>query len=147
MGTFFTWHGADDFKLITPNFETKIFEEQPFKKQIRRGEFKDTLLYMDNMEKDYYNINTYATYSGGDFRLQIMKKFLNPNGKKILMIRDSFACVVAPFLALQTSELHVCDVRNGDYYVGQKLNIEHYINKTNPDKKIFRKCQFVIKKG
>ena len=133
VGTFFTWYGADDFKLIIPNFETKMSEEQPFKDQIRRGEFKDTLLYMDNMEKDYYNINTYATYSGGDFRLQIMKNILNPNGKKILMIRDSFACVVAPFLALQTSELHVCDVRNGDYYVGQKLNIEHYINKTNPD--------------
>ena len=132
-GAFFTWHGADDFELISPNFKTNLSEEQPFKNQIRTGEFKDTFLYMDNMVKDYYNINTYATYSGGDFRLQIMKNNSNSKGKKFLMIRDSFACVVAPFLALQTNELHVCDVRNADYYVGPKLNIEEYIKKINPD--------------
>ena len=65
--------------------------------------------------------------------MQIMKNNLNPNGKKILLIRDSFACVVAPFLALQTSELHVCDVRDADYYVGEKLNMEEYIKMINPD--------------
>ena len=133
VGTYFTWSGADDFDLSTPNFKTNLTEEQPFKNQIRTGEFKDTVLYTENLEKDYYKINTYATYSGGDFRLQIMKNNLNPNGKKILLIRDSFACVVAPFLALQTSELHVCDVRDADYYVGEKLNMEEYIKMINPD--------------
>ena len=133
VGTYFTWHGSDDFDLITPNFETNMTEEQPFKNQVRSGNFEDTVLYKENMKKDYYKVNTYATYSGGDFRLQIMKNNLNPNGKKILLIRDSFACVVAPFLALQTGELHVCDVRDADYYVGEKLNMEEYIKKTNPD--------------
>ena len=133
VGTYFTWHGADDFELITPNFETNMTEEQPFKNEKRNGKFEDTVLFMDNMEKDYYGINTYATYSGGDFRLQIMKNNLNPNGKKILLIRDSFACVVAPFLALQTSELHICDMRNYEYYVGEKLNAEEYIKQIKPD--------------
>lgn len=133
VGTYFTWSGADDFDLITPKFETNLTEEQPFKNQIRTGEFKDTVLYMENMEKDYYKINTYATYSGGDFRLQIMKNNLNPQGKKILLIRDSFACVVAPFLALQTSELHICDMRDYEYYVGEKLNAEKYIKEIQPD--------------
>ena len=133
VGTYFTWHGADDFELITPNFETNMTEEQPFKNEKRNGKFEDTVLFMDNMEKDYYGINTYATYSGGDFRLQIMKNNLNPNGKKILLIRDSFACVVAPFLALQTSELHICDMRNYESYVGDKLNAEEYIKQIKPD--------------
>ena len=133
VGTFFTWHGADDFDLITPKFKTNMTEEQPVKNEQRNGEFNDTVLYMNNMEKGYYNINTYATYSGGDFRLQIMRNNLNPNGKKILMIRDSFACVVAPFLALQTSELHVCDIRDYEYYVGDKLNAEEYIKQIKPD--------------
>ena len=88
---------------------------------------------MENMKKDYYKINTYATFSGGDFRLQIIKNNLNANGKKVLLIRDSFACVVAPFLALQTSELHVCDVRDYEYYVGDKLNIDEYIKEIKPD--------------
>ena len=133
VGTFFTWQGADDFELITPTFETNMTEEQPFKERVRNGDFEDTVLFMENMKKDYYNVNTYATYSGGDFRLQIMKNNLNPNGKKILLIRDSYACVVAPFLSLQTSELHICDMRNYDYYVGEKLNAEKYIKKLHPD--------------
>ena len=133
VGTYFTWNGADDFDLITPKFDTNMTEEQPIKNEKRNGKFEDTVLFMDNMKKDYYGVNTYATYSGGDFRLQIMKNNLNPNGKKILLIRDSFACVVAPFLALQTSELHICDMRNYEYYVGEKLNAEEYIKQIKPD--------------
>ena len=132
-GTYFSWNGIDDFDLITPKFETNLTEEQPFKNQIRTGDFRDTVLFMENMKKDYYKINTYATFSGGDFRLQIIKNILNANGKKVLLIRDSFACVVAPFLALQTSELHVCDVRDYEYYVGDKLNIDEYIKEIKPD--------------
>lgn len=133
VGTFFTQHGADDFELITPKFETNLTEMQPFKNQVRDGSFEDTVIYKSNLEKDYYKVNTYATYSGGDFRLQIVKNNSNSNGKKILLIRDSFACVVSPFLSLQTSELHICDIRNGDYYVGDKVNIESYIQEINPD--------------
>ena len=88
---------------------------------------------MDNMEKDYYHKSPYSTYSGGDFRLQIMRNNLDTDGKKILLIRDSFACVVAPFLSLQTSELHICDMRDYQWYVGDKLNMEEYIREINPD--------------
>ena len=65
--------------------------------------------------------------------MQIMRNNLNPNGKKILMIRDSFACVIAPFLSLQTSELHICDMRNNEKIVGDKLNAEEYIKQIAPD--------------
>ena len=52
VGTYFTWHGADDFELITPNFETNMTEEQPYKNEKRNGKFEDTVLFMDNMKKD-----------------------------------------------------------------------------------------------
>ncbi|MBR3298639.1 MAG: hypothetical protein IKI64_05475 [Clostridia bacterium] len=133
VGTYFTPEGADDFELITPKFDTDMTEEQPFKESVRNGKFEETVLYLDNLKKNYYDINAYATYSGGDFRLQIMRNNLNPNGKKILLIRDSMACVVAPFLALQTSELHACDVRDYEYLVGEKLNMEDYIKQIAPD--------------
>ena len=133
VGTHFTPRGADDFELITPNFDTEMTEAQPIKNHIRKGSFDETVLYLSNVKKDYYKKNAYATYSGGDFRLQIMKNELNPNGKKILLIRDSIACVVSPFLALQTSELHICDVRDYEYLVGDKLNMEEYIREISPD--------------
>ena len=62
-----------------------------------------------------------------------MKNNLNTHGKKVLLIRDSFACAFAPFLSLQTRELHICDVRDGDYYVGDKLNMKDYIQQIKPD--------------
>lgn len=133
VGASFTMNGADNFELIVPKFTTSLTEEQPFKNQTREGCFEEVVLYMENLEKDYYRVNTYVTYSGGDFRLQIIKNNLNYEGKKILIIRDSFACVVTPFLALQTAELHVCDVRDGDFYVGNKLNMKEYIKQIRPD--------------
>ena len=133
VGQYFSWHGIDDFDLITPNFETDMIEEQPIKEEIKTGTFEETVLFMENMEKDYYHKSPYSTYSGGDFRLQIMKNNQNPDGKKILLVRDSFACVVAPFLALQTSELHICDMRDYSYYIGDKMNLEDYIQEIKPD--------------
>ena len=133
LGTYFTWVGAEDFELITPKFKSSLVEEQPIKNIIRTGHFEDTVLYTENLKKDFYSVNTYATYSGGDFRLQIIKNNLNSKGKKVLVVRDSFACVVTPFLSLQTKELHVCDMRDMADMVGKKLNMKEYIRKINPD--------------
>jgi hypothetical protein len=124
---------ADDFELITPRFYSNLIEEQPFKDQLRYGDFTDTVIYSQNLKKDYYHIDTYVTYSGGDYRLQIVRNLMNPGGKKVLLIRDSFACVVAPFFALQTGELHICDVRKSNAYVGEKLNMKEYIKSVKPD--------------
>ena len=132
-GTYFTRNGADDFQLITPGFDTDMTEEQPAKKQVRQGGFEDTVLYVKNLKRDLYGVNTYATYSGGDFRLQIIRNNKNPGGKKILLVRDSYACVVAPFLALQAAELYVCDMRDLPNFVGEKLNMRELIESVKPD--------------
>jgi len=85
------------------------------------------------LEKDYYKINNYVTYSGGDIKLQIMKNMLNANGKKVLLIRDSYACAAAPFLSLYFSELHSCDMRNINKSPGEKVNAEEYMKEISPD--------------
>ena len=133
VGTYFTWQGADDFELITPKFETSMIEEQPIKGETREGAFEETALYTENLEKDYYKYNTYATYCGGDFRLQIIKNNMKQDGKKVIIIRDSFACVVAPFLSLQTKELHICDMRDMEGLIGDKINMRDYIEEVKPD--------------
>lgn len=132
VGSYFTWYGLDDFDLIIPKFETKMTEAHQNEPE-RTGKFEDTVLFLDHMEKDPYIANAYSTYSGGDFRLQIMKNELNPTGIKILLIRNSFSCVVAPFLALQASELHIVDDREGDYPSGEIVDIAKYINQEKFD--------------
>lgn len=132
MGTYFAQ--VDDFDLITPKFHTDMTEEQPIKNQLREGTFEETALFMENIErKDYYNLNPYATYCGGDFRLQILTDRLNTDGKTVLVIRDSFAGAVCPFMALQFSQVHIMDIRNFRDYIGEKQDIRDYIQKIKPD--------------
>ncbi len=132
-GLYYTWSGADDFDLITPMFPTSFMEEVPQISRIREGSFIDTLLFRENLEKDYYDRNTYVTYSGGDYRLQIIKNKLLPDGPRIVVIRSSFACVVTPFLALQAKELYVVDDREGDYPEGDAVDLEQLITELHPD--------------
>ncbi len=132
-GTWFTWRGPDDFELITPRFKTHYMEEQPIKKKTRKGSFEKTALYMKNLKKDFYKVNSYVTYGGGDYRLQILTNQDNLQGKKVLLLRDSYACVVSPFLSLQTSRLYVCDIRNFDYFVGDRIDIAEFMEEYKPD--------------
>ncbi len=134
VGSFFAKGSADDIDIITPKFETSLKEIQPMKNSIREGSFENTVMYMGNSEKrDLYTLNPYASYSGGDFREQIIENNLKDDGKKILLIRDSFGCAVSPFMSLGVSSLHVVDVRDGQYYIGEKLNVFEYIKEINPD--------------
>jgi hypothetical protein len=133
-GRFFAAGGAEDIDLITPAFPTDFTESQPYKKQERNGSFTETLLYMSRIEnKDHYSLNPYAAYSGGDFKLQIIRNHKNPNGKKIILVRDSYACAVMPFLALQASEIHVLDMRDYTNIRGERINLHNYIEQIQPD--------------
>ena len=60
------------------------------------------------------------------------------NGKKILLIHDSYATAVAPFLATTCQELHMIDVRkeNGNF----NGNLSAYIDEFQPDLVLFSFC-------
>ena len=127
VGSYFTWRGLDDFEIITPKFETDFTVEVLNSDTVREGTFDNTVFYKERLGEKVYGHNQYAAYSGGDYRLQIMRNNLNKGGKKVLLIRDSFSCVIAPFLSLQLSELHLLDNREGDYPEGEIVDILKYI--------------------
>lgn len=133
VGRFFTWGGADDFEIITPNFPTDFTEEIAGWDFIRTGSFAETMLYSNNLKKDYYHVINYVTYSGGDSHLQVIRNNKNPDDPIIAVIRTSYACVVTPFLALQTGELHVIDDRDASYVFGDPINVQEYISEIKPD--------------
>ena len=133
-GRYFTKFGAEDIDIITPKFETSLIEERPNVNESKSGDFLSSVMFMENIEeKDYYNLHPYAAYSGGDFRLQIITNKLNKGGKKVVYIGDSFSHVCVPFLSLGFSEIHKIDVRNYEWYVGEKINVQEYIEKVKPD--------------
>jgi len=123
----------DDFTLLTPQFDTSLTETQPVKGLTREGTFEQAALYTEYLKKDLYNVNPYVVYGGGDFRLQVLTNHLRPDGPKVMIVRDSFACAVTPFLALECSELHVCDLRDFPFFVGDRLDLLQYMDEVEPD--------------
>lgn len=119
--------GMDDFNLLLPSRETSGFTfEIPHKGVTRSGSFEDAFMFLGMItDDDPYTANPYASYTGGDYPLSIMK---NGNGeKKILLIRQSFSCALAPFLARACGQLDIIDLR---YYEG---SIRDYVSETLPD--------------
>lgn len=126
-GIYYT--GVDDFDIITPKFDTNFKFSVQSQNIHRKGEFKDSLLDWSRFgTQDYFDELPYSTYSGGDVNLINIKNNKDINGKKILLIKDSFSSVLIPFLALGCSNLDAVDVRQPD-----KINLRDYIEETNPD--------------
>ena len=111
--------GYDDLTLIRPTFDTHLQFTVSEKDIERQGDFSDAFLFMEELTpKDIFTSNAYAVYCGGDYGLLTLRNFskeknLQPacTGKKILLIKDSFSCVVIPFLSLAYEEVHVVDLR------------------------------------
>lgn len=117
----------EDFTLLYPKFETSLRYTIPSIELDTQGDFSvtyDTSVFGSN---DYYNENAYEAYNYSNRALIELDNMLNTDGKKTLIIKDSFANVVAPFIALGTQEVDVIDLRA---FTG---NLPNYIKTTKPD--------------
>lgn len=129
IGTLYA--GADDLTLITPKFKTNLEMSVPSNGELKSGEFKDTIFYNYRIENvNYFDSNPYYVYLGNDYPLQVIKNKL-VSDKKILLVRDSFGAVAAPFLALGCSELDIIDLR------AKTQSLLASIEQINPDVVIF----------
>ena len=112
--------GLDDFYTLYPKKFTRFEYSVPSQGIARRGRFQNSLLFSERLkEGDLYETNPYTYYSGGDYPFARMKNLLNPDGPVVVLLRDSFACPFAPYLALACSELVTIDLR---YFNDDLLN-------------------------
>lgn len=135
VGTYFTKYGLDDFELITPKFDTGLVVNNPVKKQKKSGKFEDTIINSKSLSyDDVYDSWVYSTYSYGDNALQIIdNKKSDKNAKTILVVRDSFAGVVTPYLSLECKQLHILDLRESVIGTDRIKSVSDYANKIKPD--------------
>lgn len=99
---------ADEFHLIRPR--KRLWVDY--------GNAKKTHDFIDEgkvKEKDKY-----AAYLGGNFDYLLIRTG-NP-GKRLLLIKDSFANALIPLLAEHYSEIHVVDLRYVRKSIGEKMN-------------------------
>jgi len=131
-GRYFTPLGLDDISLITPKFETEV--ELKDKRGVKTGALEDTVYEKYRIEeKALHTQNPYATYSGGDFPEQVIINKKATNNKKIVIVRDSFACTVTPFLALNVAETRILDLRKGLHGNSVIKSVSEYAKKHNAD--------------
>lgn len=107
------WVGTlDDFTQIMPEYETSISQRYPDGNE-NTGDFSilvDTSGYSGKV--NYYTYSAHYSYSRGMGSPMTYHNNLDDgNGKKILIIKDSFSVVVIPFLILETSDVTVWDMR------------------------------------
>ena len=124
--------GVDDVEVLLPKFETNLRYQVPNHSFDKQGSFDETVMdYAHVKEIDYFEKSPYYVYSGGDYPLSHITNLNNPGGKKILLVRDSFSCAVAPFLSLAVGQVDTFDLRYND------TPLKDYITKSNPDIVLF----------
>ena len=105
----------EDFLVITPKYKTDLTLEVPSDHVSRRGSFEKVLIQERQLaERAYYGRNPYAAYLYHDRPLLTVINHRRPGGVRLVVIKDSFANVVIPFLALVAGRIDVVDVRHYD---------------------------------
>lgn len=114
-----TYLPPDDYVLLKPKFDTDFTLEIPTNDVLRNGVFEESLLFQYYLKtKNLYVFNPYMVNLDGDHDLVHITNHKALDKPKILIIKDSFADVVIPFMANEFSEITVIDLRK---LSGQKL--------------------------
>lgn len=125
------WYaGLDDIDIVYPKFATdmEFTGESKDGTDKREGSFEDSVYLWDNIARrsDFVN-NSYSTYIGKEYSVSELINNLNKEGPRILLIRDSFSCVIQPFIGLDASDVIAIDLRR------YKHSIREACEKYKPD--------------
>lgn len=134
---------SDDFSLVYPKFDTDLTVITKDTGEVKRGSFYDVIFSMEYLsEKPFSYINSYSVYLAGDRAKQVIVNNDPPNDKKIVLIRDSYSAVAAPFLSLLCSEVHLLDLRRCT-----DISAADYINEVGADTVIVMYSPFMFVEG
>ena len=117
----------DDFDILYPRFDTDFTFEIPKLNFRKQGDFSILFDY-SKINYNAYHTNLFAAFSYGDKPFIRIVNNKITEGKKIIVIKDSYNNPMVPFLALQTKEIILLDPR---FYPQKK--IMETIDKEKPD--------------
>lgn len=129
------WYaGMDDLTVITPRFDTRPYVFIDDLNQMREGSFAEVFLFPEELEGDPFTHSRYDVYLGGEYGLMRMYNDsraqdlpVQSTPKRLMVFKDSFSLVVAPFLALGYDEVEWLDLRLLD------IDVMAYIRDFAPD--------------
>ena len=130
--------GLDDYTYILPNFETGFTVtnfRNPGKITNRLiSDFKSSFTYNEYIDVNEIDreMSTYYAYGEGTKAEIRSVNNIIESDKKILILKDSFADPVYPFIALNFKEMRVLDIRRY-----QNIKLKTYIDEFTPDVILF----------
>ncbi|GHU65435.1 membrane protein [Spirochaetia bacterium] len=122
--------GLDDYTFIWPKFDPDITYQTYFDSDWRstsiRGPLSEVLLNTELIQtSEPYDTDFYAFYEGGIKSTSKIINHDNPDGPRIMMIRDSFSLPLVIFMAPLFSEIELFWPVSGE----EKTDIESYLKK------------------
>ncbi|MBR5773272.1 MAG: hypothetical protein IKY44_00335 [Clostridia bacterium] len=123
--------GLDDISVIYPNFETSFEYSRNKGVAKRTGDYRSTLVFENNITYNYHEDFCYQIHLGGDFGYVKIVNNNNPDGKKLLIIKDSYADPLISLLSLCASEIELIDMRYFEDSMG--VTLQEYLETSNPD--------------
>lgn len=107
------WYaGMDDLSLITPRFSTSLRFSVSAEGLEKEGSFEESVLFPEKLtEGGLLDTSRYDVYCGGEYPLMRIENLSGGNGRRLLVLKDSFSLVVAPFLSLGYDTVDYVDLR------------------------------------
>lgn len=127
--------GMDDLTLFEPKFDTSLQLEAPETHMVRQGNFSESILFPEILTSGSdYDVSRYDVYCGGDRALTYFTNdsrqenySVQSQSKRLLIVKDSYSSVVAPFLALSYDEVCLLDLRE------YRQNVVEFAKEYQPD--------------
>ena len=124
----------ESISIIVPKFETMFHYEYRYYSDNHvievDGPMDETLINRKHiyaqLENDLYSGSAYSTYLSGVCAYDHIVNNNNPDGPKVLFIRDSYTSVIAPYFATLCSEVDLIWNKSYEYSIEELINENDY---------------------
>lgn len=117
----------EPFPIIIPKYETDVTAFISLINETKTGAVEDVLLDWEVLKKDLYDRRSYDMYGYGNTALLSIHNNKVKDGRRVLLVKRSFADAMIPYFAATVENLDVIDLRVF------KGSLQTYIDKTKPD--------------
>ena len=126
-GRYYT--GLDDYDLWLPKYDTDYTLDVPSEGIHKEGTFEDCFVNYGNVAHYSFDYYAYYTYLDRDYDHIHIENRRNPEGPRLVIVRDSVAVPVSVFLASQCASIDLIDLR----YLSADDSAKDWIREIQPD--------------
>lgn len=124
--------GTEPFDAVLPHFRTDFVFEVPGGAVRRQGPFRKAFLRIPREKTPPWDSRLYASYIGAQQPVSRIENRRGGNGKTLCVVKDSFAAVLLPHLAIQYGKIVFLDPR-----VDARISLFASIREERPDAVLF----------